>query len=126
VHRCQPLIALGLTASSVGVVLNHGFNRSYLPNTLTPSYQIHTQRLSTGTWLANGAHANGTAVQDFTYSDAKLNTYERHVEARNSTIISDKEGGTINWNWPSAWSRLTEGGSDAQNDYVARLPTLRN
>ncbi|KDN51016.1 hypothetical protein RSAG8_00645, partial [Rhizoctonia solani AG-8 WAC10335] len=117
-------------ASGWNTILDHGFDRKYLPNTLTPYNEIHTKRLSTGSFLTapNGTRvvANGTAVQDFTYWDAKLNTYQRHVEARNSNVTSDKQSGTLTWTWPWTWGKLPKGASGAHSDYVARLPVARD
>lgn len=121
-----------LTGPTGNTVFNHGFDRKYLPNTLTQSYAIHTKRLSTGSFLTapNGTRvvANGTAVQDFTYQDSKLNTYGRHVEARNSNVTSDKQTGTLTWDWkwPGTWGKLAQGASGAHSDYVARLPIVRD
>ncbi|KAG9110473.1 hypothetical protein FRC07_008190, partial [Ceratobasidium sp. 392] len=115
-------------ASGWNTILNHGFDRSYLPNTLVPASTIHTKRLSTGSFLTapNGTRvvANGTAVQDFSYADVKLNTYTRHVEARNSNVTSDTQGGTLTWDWrwPGSWGKLVKGAAGAHSDYVARLP----
>ncbi|CAE6523490.1 unnamed protein product [Rhizoctonia solani] len=117
-------------ASGWNTILEHGFDRKYLPNTLAPFSEIQTKRLSTGSFLTapNGTRvvANGTAVQDFSYWDAKLNTYTRHVEARNSNVTSDKQGGTLTWTWPWAWGELPKGASGAHSDYVARLPVARD
>lgn len=119
-------------ASGWNTVLDHGFHRKYLPNTLTPASEIQTKRLSAGSFLTapNGTRvvANGTAVQDFTYVDTKLNTYQRHVEARNSNVTSDKQSGTLTWSWtwPGTWGKLVKGASGAHSDYVARLPIARD
>ncbi|CAE6530645.1 unnamed protein product [Rhizoctonia solani] len=117
-------------ASGWNTILDHSFDRKYLPNTLTPYNEIKTKRLSTGSFLTapNGTRvvANGTAVQDFSYWDAKLNTYQRHVEARNSNVTSDKQSGTLTWTWPWTWGKLPTGASGAHSDYVARLPIARD
>ncbi|CAE6455255.1 unnamed protein product [Rhizoctonia solani] len=117
-------------ASGWNTILDHAYDRKYLPNTLTPYNEIHTKRLSTGSFLTapNGTRvvANGTAVQDFTYWDAKLNTYKRHVEARNSNVTSDSQSGTLTWTWPWTWGRIPKGASGAHSDYVARLPVARD
>ena len=72
--------------------------------------------------------ANGTAVQDFSYVDVKLNTYTRHVEARNSNVTADTQGGTLTWDWrwPGSWGKLVKGAAGAHSDYVARLPVVRD
>ncbi|ELU45772.1 peptide-N4-(N-acetyl-beta-glucosaminyl)asparagine amidase A [Rhizoctonia solani AG-1 IA] len=123
-------IALVLTYSPGNTILDHSFNRKYLPNTLTPLNEIKTRRLSTGTFLTapNGTRvvANGTAIQDFSYRDAKLNTYQRHVEARNSDVTSDSQNGTLTSTWPWSRSKLPKGASGAHSDYVARLPIARD
>ncbi|CUA70145.1 hypothetical protein RSOLAG22IIIB_00493 [Rhizoctonia solani] len=117
-------------ASGWNTILDHSFDRKYLPNTLTPYNEIYTKRFSTGSFLtaANGTRvvANGTAVQDFSYWDVKLNTYTRHVEARNSNVTSDTQGGTLTWTWPWTWGKLPSGASGAHSDYVARLPVARD
>ncbi|KAJ1308702.1 hypothetical protein OPQ81_004393 [Rhizoctonia solani] len=117
-------------ASGWNTILDHSFERKYLPNTLTPFNEIHTKRLSTGSFLTapNGTRvvANGTAVQDFSYWDVKLNTYRRHVEARNSNVTSDEQSGTLTWTWPWTWGKLPPGASGAHSDYVARLPIARD
>ncbi|GAB1520015.1 hypothetical protein RhiTH_003088 [Rhizoctonia solani] len=117
-------------ASGWNTILDHSFNRKYLPNTLTPLNEIKTRRLSTGSFLtaSNGTRvvANGTAIQDFSYRDAKLNTYQRHVEARNSDVTSDSQNGTLTSTWPWSRSKLPKGASGAHSDYVARLPIARD
>ncbi|KAF8759951.1 Peptide N-acetyl-beta-D-glucosaminyl asparaginase amidase A [Rhizoctonia solani] len=117
-------------ASGWNTILDHSFNRKYLPNTLTPLNEIKTRRLSTGSFLTapNGTRvvANGTAIQDFSYRDAKLNTYQRHVEARNSDVTSDSQNGTLTSTWPWSRSKLPKGASGAHSDYVARLPIARD
>ncbi|KAF8607907.1 hypothetical protein BDV93DRAFT_435058 [Ceratobasidium sp. AG-I] len=119
-------------ASGWNTILNHAFDRAYLPNTLTPASTILTKRLSTGSFLTapNGTRvvANGTAVQDFSYIDTKLNTYTRHVEARNSNVTADTQGGTLTWDWrwPGSWGKLVKGAAGAHSDYVARLPVVRD
>ncbi|KAG9091804.1 hypothetical protein FS749_016230 [Ceratobasidium sp. UAMH 11750] len=117
-------------ASGWNTILNHGFDRSYLPNTLIPKSVIHTKRLSTGSFLTapNGTRvvANGTAVQDFSYSDVKLNTYTRHVESLNSSVTSDTQGGTLTWNWSGPWGKLAKGAAGAHDGYVGRLPTVHD
>ncbi|QRW16080.1 peptide-N(4)-(N-acetyl-beta-glucosaminyl)asparagine amidase A [Rhizoctonia solani] len=102
-------------ASGWNTILDHSFNR---------------KRLSTGSFLTapNGTRvvANGTAIQDFSYRDAKLNTYQRHVEARNSDVTSDSQNGTLTSTWPWSRSKLPKGASGAHSDYVARLPIARD
>ncbi|KAG8768307.1 hypothetical protein FRC12_005655 [Ceratobasidium sp. 428] len=119
-------------ASGWNTILNHGFDRTYLPNTLLPKSTISTKRLSTGSFLTapNGTRtvANGTAIQDFSYTDARLNTYKRHVESRNSNVTSDVQSGTLTWDWrwPGSWGKLVKGAAGAHSDYVARLPVVRD
>ncbi|CAE6412849.1 unnamed protein product [Rhizoctonia solani] len=117
-------------ASGWNTILEHSFDRKYLPSTLVSLNEIHTKRLSTGSFLTapNGTRvvANGTAVQDFSYWDAKLNTYKRHVEAYNSNVTSDNQSGTLTWSWPWSWGKLPKGASGAHSDYVARLPIARD
>ncbi|QRW01615.1 peptide-N(4)-(N-acetyl-beta-glucosaminyl)asparagine amidase A [Ceratobasidium sp. AG-Ba] len=117
-------------ASGWNTILNHGFNRKYLPNTLTPFNEINTKRFSTGSFLTapNGTRvvANGTAVQDFSYADLKLNSYKRHVEAINSNVTSDYQSGTLTWTWPWTWGKLVKGAAGAHSDYVGRLPIARD
>jgi hypothetical protein len=119
-----------LTSFPGNTILEHSFDRKYLPSTLVSFNEIHTKRLSTGSFLTapNGTRvvANGTAVQDFSYWDAKLNTYKRHVEAYNSNVTSDNQSGTLTWSWPWSWGKLPKGASGAHSDCVARLPIARD
>ncbi|KAH7343742.1 peptide N-acetyl-beta-D-glucosaminyl asparaginase amidase A-domain-containing protein [Rhizoctonia solani] len=96
-------------ASGWNTILDHAYDRKCLPSTLTPYNEIQTKRLSTGSFLTapNGTRvvANGTAIQDFSYWDAKLNTYRRHVEALNSNVTSDSQSGTLTWSWPWTWDQ---------------------
>lgn len=71
--------------------------------------------------LPKGRTANGTNTETFTYADFSGNTYTRSVSATNSTITSNREGGTLSFNWHWPWPLTQTPTTGVHTGFVGRL-----
>ncbi|CCA78062.1 related to peptide-n4-(n-acetyl-beta-d-glucosaminyl) asparaginase amidase N [Serendipita indica DSM 11827] len=116
--------------SGFRAIFDHKYNRQYLPSHWEVFTNIRSAQHANGTYITSpnpgfNRTANGTNINEFSYLDAKLNSYSRSVEVTNNTITRDKEGGSLTWNfWPlvgEPWTSTSLLGGLLQQD-AAHLP----
>ncbi|PVG04457.1 hypothetical protein CPB86DRAFT_748030 [Serendipita vermifera] len=96
------------TGSGWTAAFDHQYNREYLPTPWEVFASIRSSQHGNGTYIrypneGYNRTANGTNLNDFSYTDAKLNTYYRSVDVTNNTIKKDRQGGSLTWDfWPLA------------------------
>jgi hypothetical protein len=87
---------------------DHKYNRQYLPSPWETYTDIQSAQRAYGTYInsptpGSQSTANGTSINQFSYADAKSNSYYRNVDAVNNTITEDQQGGSLTWDfWPLA------------------------
>ena len=79
---------------------DYKYNRQYLPSPWEVYTDIQSAQRAYGTNIRFPAPgykrtANGTSLNQFSYVDAKSNSYYRKVDAVNDTIIKDQQGGSL-------------------------------
>ncbi|EKM55501.1 uncharacterized protein PHACADRAFT_256164, partial [Phanerochaete carnosa HHB-10118-sp] len=76
--------------------VDHSYNRALLPAPfILQTNSQESQKANAFFELAStGNFGNGTSSNTFSYSDIKDNTYTRSVSSVNTTITSDREGGS--------------------------------
>jgi hypothetical protein len=98
----------GYEGSGFSADFDKQYNRQYLPSPWETYTEINSTQRAYGTYISNPAPgyestANGTSINQFSYVDAKLNSYYRNVDAVNNTITKDQQGGSLTWDfWPLA------------------------
>jgi hypothetical protein len=103
---------------------DHKYNRQYLPSPWETYTDTHSAQRAYGTYITSPAQGynktvNGTSINEFSYVDAKLNSYYRTVDVIDNTITKDQQGGSLTWDfWPLA---IGEPGTNPQS-LVQSLP----
>jgi len=124
----------GYEGTGFGASFDHNYNRQYLPSPWETYTEIHSAQQAYGIYItlpASGYEttANGTSINQFSYVDAKSNSYYRNVDAVNDTITKDQQGGSLTWDfWPLATGlpdMEPQPIAQSQPLFPARVPGLR-
>jgi hypothetical protein len=124
----------GYEGSGFSVYFDHQCDRQYLLSPWEIYTEIYSAQQAYGTYIIDPAPgytytANGTSINQFSYVDAKSNSYYRNVDAVNNTITKDQHGGSLTWDfWPLATGlpeMVPQPTAQSQPLFPARGPGLR-
>ncbi|KAH6918582.1 peptide N-acetyl-beta-D-glucosaminyl asparaginase amidase A-domain-containing protein [Coprinopsis sp. MPI-PUGE-AT-0042] len=123
-------LALKFTVSNGGsgrkLEVDHAYERDLLPMPVITRSKTFNHQVANGlyTIASTGNFGNGTNSNEFSYSDARGNTYRRKVDAAFNNITLDVESGTLASNRPAPW-HLPTSDQPTQAMDTARFPAAR-